>query len=523
LQASQTKVLRDQVTALVQELTAFRQEVSLWKAQDAETLRQQLEHTNRAIADAKVFVMDQIAPVIKRVDELETNTTSGFDKKWREIQDLKTGLGDHSASLSQNGKDFAQYRTSMDERLKSLEKTVSETFEKHDADLIGLKQADEKKYRDIADVKSQITPIEVKLESVSNEFTETYEKHFKEINANRDSIAKGSLAQAKADKEIETVKASLGRFSMVNEQICAIHDSLTEMSTTHVKDLKELQGGLEKHIDRVAKDMLSVKSHEAAVDSRLDSLDRHVESYFDSQNEELKLLKESKEKLSNDFASLSLEQKKNAGHIEKLLAFEKKSDDVCAKQALELTSLKEVQENHADDVERKLQACGQEVKSVEKSLGDLGYKTGKDVQAVKVAFDKHVQDFLRTTEDIEIKRNELVQQNSYLEARSAAAAEKMSADIVSLKDTQRKIENSIHLLRGTDEGLDKRVAQVEELVQEVDDIKTVQSVTAREITSIKNSAVKLNAETSVNASDQTGIKDRLSTLENRLRQCFSVP
>jgi len=387
----------------------------------------------------------------------------------------------------------------------------------------GLKQADEKKYRDIADVKSQITPIEVKLESVSNELTETYEKHFKEINANRDSIAKGSVAQAKTDKEIETVKASLGRFSTVNEQICTIQDSLTEISTTHVKDLKELQGALEKHIDRVARDMLSVKSHEAAVDSRLDSLDRHVESSLDCHHEEFKLLKESKEKLSNDFASLSLEQKKNAGHIEKLLTFEKKSDEVCTKHALELTNLKEVQQNHAEDVERKLQACGQDLKSVDKSVGDLGYKTGKDIQAVKTALDKHVQDFLRATEDIEIKRNELVHQNNYLEARSAAAVEKISADIVSLKDKHTKTENSLNLIRGTQEGHEQRVGAVEELVQEVDDLKTVQSVTAREISSIKNAAAKLTAETSANVSDQTGIKDRLSALENRLRQCFSVP
>jgi len=625
LQASQTKVLRDQVTALVQELTAVRQEVSLLKAKqvdfdsavglsanlpgsmmsrlvdledtanalpqihdsmnkESEALRQQLEKTNKAIEEAKVFTTDKIAPVMKRVEELEHNTTSGFDKDWREIQDLKTSVGEHSASLSQNGKDFAQYRISMDERLKSLEKHASETFEKHGADLIVLKQADEKKYRDIADVKSQITPIEVKLESVSVEFTETYEKHFKEINANKDSIAKASLAQAKADKEIEGVKASLGRFSTVNEQITALQDELMETSTTHVKDLREVQGSLDKHIDRVAKDLLWVKSHGATLDSRFDSLDRHIESTLDSHSEEFKALKEIKERLTSDLASLSLDQKRNAGQLERLMLFEKKSEELFNKQAFDLNGLQEVQENHANDVDRKLQACGQELKSVEKSVGDLSYKTAKDTQAVKTALDKHVQDFLRAMEDIEIKRNELVQQNNHLDARSTGAAEKMSADIVILKDQQRKMENSIHLLQGTDDGLEKKVAAVEELVQgeeqkrvmdvsslkaslhkqtdvqgktqqdvkvlddlhkslnehltgletcmkdthevqaqEVADLKTVQSVVARDISTMKNSAVKLGAETAANAQDQASIKDRLSALENRLRQCFNVP
>jgi len=625
LQASQTKVLRDQVTALVQELTAVRQEVSLLKAKqvdfdsavglsatlpgtmmsrlvdledtanalpqihdsmnkESEALRQQLEKSNKAIEDAKVFATDKIALVAKRVDELETNTTSGFDKDWREIQDLKTAVGEHSASLSHNGKDFAQYRTSMDERLKSLEKHASETFEKHGADLIVLKQADEKKYRDIADVKSQITPIEVKLESVSNEFTETYEKHFKEINANKDSIAKAVLAQAKADKEIETVKASLGRFATVNEQITALQDELMETSTTHVKDLREVQGTLDKHIDKLAKEMLSVKSHEATVDSRLDALDRHVETSFDSHSDEFKALKEMKEKISCDLISLSLDTKKQAGHLERFFLFEKKSDDLFSKQAFELRGLQELQENHASDVERRLQSCGQELKLVEKSVGDLGYKTAKDTQAVKTALDKHVQDFLRAMEDAEIKRNEIVQQNNHLDARSTTAAEKMSADIVMLKDQQRKLEHCQHLLKGMDEGLEKKVAAVEELVQgeeqkrvmdvsslkaslhrqtdvqgktqqdvkvlddlhkslhehltgletcmkdthdvqaqEVADLKTVQSVVARDISTMKNSAAKLNAETAANASDQSSIKDRLSALENRLRQCFNVP
>jgi len=618
LQAAQLKGLRDQVTALVQDLASFRHEVVFLKGkqgdfeqhkgsmmvraatletttghhsnihdntkQDVEGLKQSLEATNKALEDFKVLAADKVASVSKRVDEIKDNMLSGFDQKWREIQDLKTAITEHSACHVQNDRDFNQLRTSMDERLKSLEKNMSDTFEKHGADLIGLKQADEKKHREIADVKSQMSPIEVKLDSIAAEFTETYEKHFNQLSVIKDSVAKGSLAQAKAEKDVDGLKVSLGRLSTVNDDIAAIHDSLAEMSATHVKELKDLQGGVDKQFDRVVKDASTLKSQQMEMDARLASLDRSVESSMDSFREEVNLLKESRDKLANDVASFGLQQKKNMTTFDKLLLSEKASGEQLVKHNLDLQSLKEDHEKHACDVDHRFQASLEQIKAGEKSVADLGYKTGKDIQVVKTALDKHVQDFLRATEDIEIKRNELAQQNHFLDVRSAAATEKMTADIVDLKDTQLKLQNSITLLQGEDEGLGKKVASVEGLLegeeqkrvvdvsnlkamlqkqtdaqgksqqdvkmlddlaktlnervagletclkdtrdvqaQEVADLKTVQSVVARDISSMKNSSTKLNADTVANATDQADIKDRLSTLENRLRQCFNVP
>jgi len=618
IQVAQLKGLRDQVTALVQDLASVRSEVCFLKGkqgdfeqheksimvrvatletgagqfsnildntkQDVEGLRQFLDATNKALEDAKVLSADKVASVSKRLDELKDDMLNGFDQKWREIQELKTSITEHSACLFQNGRDFNQLKTSMDERLKSLEKNMSDTFEKHGADLIGLKQADEKKHREIADVKSQISPIEVKLDSIAAEFTQTYEKHFNQLSVIKDSVAKGWLAQAKAEKDVDGLKVSLGRFSTVNDDIALIQDSLAEMSATHVKELKDFQGGVDKQFDKVVKDASTLKSQQMEMDARLASLDRSVESFMDSHRVEVNLLKESKDKLAHDVASLGLQQKKNMAIFDKLILSEKTSGELLVKHSLDLQSLKEDHEKHACDVDQRFQASLEQVNAGEKSVADLGYKTGKDIQVVKTALDKHVQDFLRATEDIEIKRNELAQQNHFLDVRCAAATEKMTADIVDLKDTQLKLQHSITLLQGEDDGLGKKVASVEGLLegeeqkravdvsnlkamlqkqtdaqgksqqdvkmlddlhktlnervagletclkdtrdvqaQEVADLKTSQGVVARDVISMKNSSVKLNADTVANATDQADIKDRLSTLENRLRQCFNVP
>merc|ERR1719315_137414 len=262
-------------------------------------------------------------------------------------------------------------------------------------------------------------------------------------------------------------------------------------------------------------------------------------------------------------------------NIDKLLLFEKNAEYANSRSLAELGSLRETCETHASDVDRRFDAINGHVKLVEKSVADLCYREAKDVQTLKSSLDKHIQDYLQGTEDVEVKRNELMTMISHLEARSTGAQEKASSDIVHLKDKQHKLNCDLALLQSEDEATIQKLAVVEQDIQserlkrendvnllkasltkhaeadgrnqkdikllgethhtlnervhsletclkdtndiqsqEVAELKSVQSVVARDVLSIKNVTAKINADALANVSDQAGIRDRLQSLEN---------
>jgi len=546
LQASHTKVLRDQVTALVHELTAVRQDLNCLKAKqahhednlgfsdtlpgtilsrvvalehvadglpslhecmnkeisgakqclqkqaqeiqelksanvkaaerfeyvekghdmiyethqkDVDEMRQALDKSSKAIDDAKHFAIDQLTPVAKRVDHLEQTTASGFDKDWREIQELRTASTGHASSISQAAQDLLQYRVSVDERLSCLHKLVHESLERHSAELSGLKQVDEKTHREIAGLKSQLPPLECKLDSVDAHLAESFERHSRELSSVRDALAKASVAHAKAEKDVEGLKAGQSRFVSINDQIISLEDSLVEMSANHMKELKDLQGAQDKHSDRVSKDLQHLRGVCADLDHRTGGLGRQLEN-LESCHAELGMLKEkcqiSNEKLSAEIAGLK-------DHDHKLQS--------------KIATLQE-------DDDRLLKKIGM----LQHDLQAETEKHDSDLTKVKSTLTEHSEVALKGQKDVKM-----------LGEMHGSLHERVSGLETCMKDT------------------------ADRQAQEVADLKGGHSIMVKDIHLLRNSTSKLSSDTLANSTDQMGIQDRLHALENRLRQCFNVP
>jgi len=531
--------------------------------QDLQTLAASLEKTNKAVDMAKQEAMDLVPPVSKHLANVESSLAANFDKQWRELQEVKTLATENMSSIAGNRKDLEDYRVLTDERVHCWEKLVTDGFEKNHADVASLKQVSDNTIREVTGIQSKLRAMDQKDQLLEQKMVELFEKQVVDLNAVKDSMAKNVAVQSGIHNDVEALKPLHVRSSSMLEHLQRLDELFGDLSERHSKQLKDLTTAQDRQAEKQAKDMQAMKSLHVELQQRLDALSEDLKEATSRTTSEFVSVKQMQQKHSNEHAEVVSEQKKQSQLLEERRLHEKNTDDVVARQALELVGLTSTFEKHCEEVRVEKNAAEDRMKAIEKHASDSHNNQLNRVQLLSASFDKHVHEHaLFQAESEQVWR--VVQRMDKLTTQHSKELDDVRATNSASETSVQQLSHALREAQTGQERHDKEVntikssltkhadimatnhkdallltdaqatmkAQISGLMvsvqknadqqeRDVVDLRSHSDLVNKEIHAIRESATKLHCEVNSQRSGQTVLGDRLQTLENRLRTCFT--
>jgi len=531
--------------------------------QDLQTLAASLEKTNKAVDTAKQEAMDLVPPVSKHLANVESNMAANFDKQWRELQELKTLATENMSSIAGNRKDMEDYRVLTDERVHCWEKVVTDGFEKNHAEVACLKQVSDNTIREVTGIQSKLRTMDQKDQLLEQKMVELFEKQVADLNSVKDSMAKHAAVQSGIHNDVEALKPLHVRSSSMIEHLQRLDEWFGDLSERHSKQLKDLTMAQDRQAEKQAKDMQVIKASHVELQQRLDALGEELKEAASWTTSEFALVKEVQQKHSNEHAEVVSEQKKHSQLLEERRLHEKNTDDVVARQASELAGLTSTFEKHCEEVKADKTAANDRMKAIEKHANDSNNNQLNRVQLLSASFDKHVHEhalFQAESEQVwrvvqrmdklttqhskeldDVRANHSaceasVQQLSHAQQEMRTGQERHDKELNAIKTSLTKhadvmatnhkdallLNDAQAMMKDQISGLTVSVKETaDQQERDVTDLRNHNGLVTKEIHAIKETATKMHCEISSQRSGQTVLGDRLQTLENRLRSCFT--
>jgi len=531
--------------------------------QDLQTLAASLEKTNKAVDMAKQEAMDLVPPVSKHLANVESSLAANFDKQWRELQEVKTLATENMSSIAGNRKDLEDYRVLTDERVHCWEKLVTDGFEKNHADVASLKQVSDNTIREVTGIQSKLRAMDQKDQLLEQKMVELFEKQVVDLNAVKDSMAKNVAVQSGIHNDVEALKPLHVRSSSMLEHLQRLDELFGDLSERHSKQLKDLTTAQDRQAEKQAKDMQAMKSLHVELQQRLDALSEDLKEATSRTTSEFVSVKQMQQKHSNEHAEVVSEQKKQSQLLEERRLHEKNTDDVVARQALELVGLTSTFEKHCEEVRVEKNAAEDRMKAIEKHASDSHNNQLNRVQLLSASFDKHVHehalfqaeseqvwrvvqrmDKLTTQHSKELDdvrathsaSETSVQQLSHALRETQTGQERHDKELNTIKTSLTKhadimatyhkdallLTDAQAIMKDQISGLMMSVKKnADQQERDVVDLRSHNGLVSKEIHAIRETATKLHCEVNSQRSGQTVLGDRLQTLENRLRTCFT--
>ena len=302
-----------------------------------------------------------------------------------------------------------------------------------------------------------------------------------------------------ATNELETVERRVVNSTLVLNEVNANLEKLKEEKEVALKyqKLKEEKNGLESQITTVK--FFDLKRNlEKAHQNILDFTKKKKEEEVKSKDleERLELIKEEHEKISATIKEKGeghqLELQKEAEEKKGLIERKNASIDYADKQIQ--TNLKsidnakngiEVQEGKIKDNEIKIQAKGNEINNIDVNIKEKQAELNKilaDVSGLTETADKHIQrrtELRKELEDYQDKENKLIQKQAPMESE-------LNVKIKSLQETKNSLAELETFKANYEENKSSKELMIEQLEQEVDDLKNIIKNTMYELDKTKN-------------------------------------